>query len=96
MATNQDITDDVSITGNNVVQLLVTSTQPALVEWLNATPAQDHLSYITAANGIDTWPGSPGLSAPPANWTGTDVVVTLRCWNFSTNTANIQIACLLT
>ena len=66
LAVNQDVTDDVSLTGNNVQQLLVTSTQPGLVEWLNATPAQDRLSYLPAAGPYETWPSGPAQSGPPS------------------------------
>ena len=96
VATNQDITDGVSITGNNIQQLIATSTQPGLVEWLNVTPTQDRLSAITAAGGYDTWPTAAGQLAPPTNWTSMDVVVTLRCWNFSTSSAVMQVGALLT
>ncbi len=100
VATNQDITDGVSITGNNVQQLLVTSSQPGLVEWLNATPAQDRLSLLSAANSYDTWPTAAGQSAPPSGaigtWTGSDTVVTIRCWNNSTSTATMQVGVILT
>ena len=65
LAVNQDVTDDVSLTGNNVQQLLVTSTQPGLVEWLNATPTQDRLSYLPTAASYDTWPAAAGQSGPP-------------------------------
>ncbi len=100
LATNQDITDDVSITGNNVQQLLVTSTQIGLVEFNNSTPAQDRLSYIAIANSADAWSTAQGQAAPPtggagANWTGTDTVTTIRCWNFGSVAATMQVGFIL-
>ena len=103
VATNQDITgaNGLSLPGNNIQQLLVTSSQPSLVEWLSVTPTQERLSLIATANGCDTWPSSSGQSAPPvggagANWTSGDTVVTIRCWNNSANTATIKIGVILT
>ena len=95
VATNQDVADGVYLTGNNLQQLVATLTQPGLVEWLNATPAQDRLSYLPASNSFDAWPSAAGVVAPPSGWTGSDVVVTLRFWNFSATAAVMQVGAIL-
>jgi len=103
LATNQDLTlaaQGVSILGDNLQQLLATSTQPGLVEWLSAAPAQQRLSFLPAGGSFDTWPTAAGQAAPPsggagANWTAATTVTTLRFWNFSTTTATMQVSALL-
>jgi hypothetical protein len=104
LATNVDLTqaaEGVSIVGEQVQQLIATSTQIGLVEWLSSAPAQQRLSYINAAGGFDTWPSTSGQPAPPSggagsNWSAATTVVTLRFWNFSTSTAQMQVGAILT
>lgn len=96
LATNQDVTNGVSINGDNIQMLVATSTQKGLVEWLTVTPTQMRLSSIVVANGYDAWPTISGLTAPPSGWTGATTVVTLRFWNFATNTATMQAGVILT
>jgi hypothetical protein len=85
IAVAQDITDGVSLVGTNLQQILATSSQPGLVEWLDVTPTAQRLSTIIASGGFDTWPTAAGQAQP---WT--DTVVTLRCYNAATTTAVMQ------
>ena len=87
VATAQDVTNSVSIVGADIQQLLITSTQPGLCELLDATPAQQRLSVITAGGGFDSWAGG---TQP---WT--DTVVKARMYNNSTSTATMTVAALL-
>jgi hypothetical protein len=95
IATRQDITDGVSINGNNIQQLIAKSSEIGLVEWLTVTPAQERLSVITEANDFDAWPTTSAQVAPPTAWTAAAVVVTLRCYNFSVNTATMEVSVIL-
>jgi hypothetical protein len=90
VAVAQDITDDVSITGSNLEQLLATSAQPGLIEWLDATPAAQRLSSIVAAGGFDAWPSGANQPQP---WS--DTVVKIRCYNAATSPANMQAGVIL-
>lgn len=96
LATNQDVTDSVSINGDNIKQLLATSTQKGLVEWLTVTPTQQRLSIIPAASGYDTWPLNAGTTAPPSGWSAATTVVTLRFWNAATSAARMEVGVVLT
>jgi hypothetical protein len=91
IAVAQDITDDVSLTGSNVQQLLATSTQVGLVEWLDGSANQNRLSSITAAGGFDGWPTAANQSL---SWT--NPTTKLRCYNQATTTASMQVAAVLT
>ncbi|MGO8691632.1 MAG: hypothetical protein ACLQLG_18590 [Thermoguttaceae bacterium] len=90
VAVAQDVTDGVSITGANLQQLLATSSQPGIVEWLDATPATQRVSTISAAQGLDTWPSGANQAQP---WT--DTVVKIRCYNAGTSSANMQAGAIL-
>jgi hypothetical protein len=91
IAVSQNITDGVSLVGANLLQTLATSSQPGLVEWLDATPAAQRLSVIPLANGFDAWPTGANQAQP---WT--DTVVTLRCYNASSaSSAVMQVGAVL-
>jgi hypothetical protein len=103
VAVNQDITDGVSIpggTGQYIQQLLATSTQPGLIEWLKASGStQERLSAILAAGNEDTWPtqsnqvGSlPTGSASANNWTTSDTVTVIRCYNIGGTVAQVGVS----
>jgi hypothetical protein len=94
-------TDGVTIPGTTIQQLIATSNQPGMVEWLNATPVQDRLSAFTIGGQYDTWPTQLGQSAPPTggsgslSWTAGDVVTSLRFFNQATSAATMQAGALL-
>ena len=102
LAVNQDITDGVSIpggTGGNIQQLLATSTQAGLIEWLKASGStQERLSAFTAAGQFDTWPttasqvGSLPTGGSGNNWTSGDTVTDLRCYNAGSSLVNIGVS----
>ena len=82
--------------GGAIQQLLATSTQPGLIEWLKAAGStQERLSAITAAGGYDTWPtaasqlGSLPSGGGGANWTSSDTVTVLRFYNLGSSFANV-------
>jgi hypothetical protein len=66
VAVAQDVTDGVSIpgaSGANIQQLIATSQQPGLIEWLTAAAGtQERLSAILSANAFDTWPTNSAQS----------------------------------
>ncbi len=102
LAVNQDITDGVSIpggTGANIQQLLATSTQCGLIEWLKASGStQERLSAFTAPGQFDTWPttaaqlGSLPTGGSGNNWTSSDTVTDIRCYNAGSTMANIGVS----
>jgi hypothetical protein len=92
----QQITDGVSITGNNIVQLLATSTQPGIIDWWKGSSTEERVSGIPASGQFDAWPESAGITAPPAGWAGTDIVNTINCYNAGSSAAVMQAAVILT
>ena len=105
VAVNQDLTqaaDGVSIpggTGANILQLVATSTQPGLIEWLHAAGGtQERLSAIITAQGFDTWPtaisqvGAMPTGGAGANWTSSDVCTVLRFYNLGSTVANTGVS----
>ena len=102
VAIAQDITDGVSIpggTGGNIQQLLATSTQAGLIEWLKASGStQERLSAFTAAGQFDAWPttqsqvGSLPSGGSGNNWTSGDTVTDIRCYNAGSSLVNIGVS----
>ena len=103
LALNQDITDGVSIpggTGQYIQQLIATSTQPGLVDWLKASGStEERLSAILSSGAFDTWPTSssqigslPTGSASANNWTASDTVTVIRCYNLGSTFANVGVS----
>jgi hypothetical protein len=102
LAIGQDITDGVSIpggTGANIQQLMATSTQPGLFNWLTASGGtQERLSAILAAGAFDTWPtASSQLGSLPSGsaglaWTSAQTVTDIRCYNLGSTIANIGVS----
>jgi len=101
LAIGQDITDGVSIpggTGTNIQQLIATSTQPGLVDWLTASGgSQERLSAILASSAFDTWPtsssqlGSLPTGGSGATWGSAQTVTDIRCYNLGSTLANIGV-----
>ncbi len=106
VAINQDITDGISIPAGsgtfNIQQLIATSTQPGLVEWLTtATGNQERLSAILSAGAFDAWPtlaaqagtlpsgGAVNSGNATGAWTTATTVTVLRCYNLGSTLANI-------
>jgi hypothetical protein len=81
-----------NIVGSALDQLLVQSTQPALVELFDnaGTPVIRRTSVITTSNGYDGWPTASGDAVP-----FTQTIVTANFYNNSQNTAVTQVVALL-
>ena len=110
VAIAQDVTDGVSIpAGNsvyNIQQLIATSTQPGLVEWLTAAGgSQERLSAPRTAGAFDTWPTSAaqvGAANPTGGagnsgnstgaWTNNTTVTDIRFYNLGSTLANIGVS----
>lgn len=80
------------IVGSDLDQLLIQSTQPALVELFDnaGSPVIRRTSVITMANGFDGWPTAAGQAVPFSA-----TIVTANFYNNSTNTAVTQVVALL-
>ena len=81
-----------NIIGSDLDQLLIQSTQPALVELFDntGTPVLCRTSVITTNNGFDGWPTTQGQAVPFSN-----TIVTANFYNMSVNTAITQVVALL-
>ncbi len=107
VAIAQDVTDGISIPAGNgtftIQQLIASSTQPGLVEWLTtASGSQERLSAILSANSFDTWPtqssqvgtlptGGGGVGGAAA-WTTNTTVTDLRFYNLGSTFANVGVS----
>jgi len=105
LAIGQDVTDGISIPAGgsapyNIQQLIATSTQPGLVEWLtSAAGLEMRLSAFLAANQSDNWPTNAGQvgslptgSASSNNWVTSDTVTDIRFYNLGCTIANIGVS----
>ena len=81
-----------NIVGSALQQLLIQSTQAALVELFDntGTPVLCRTSVITTNNGFDGWPTQAGQAVPFTN-----TIVTANFYNNSTNTAITQVVALV-
>lgn len=103
VAIAQDITDGISIpcgSGTfNIQQLIATSSQPGLIEWLTtASGNQERLSAFTAGGQYDTWPtaasqvGTLPTGGNGNAWTTNTTVTVLRCYNLGSTLANVGVS----
>jgi len=112
VAISQDVTDGISIAAGSgtyaIQQLMATSTQPGLFNWLTASGGStERLSALLSANAFDTWPtnssqtGSTQLPSggnttnsanATGNWTTATTVTLVRCYNLGSTLANIGVS----